>query len=325
MTFQIIVPGRFIEPSDAIGCRLGMEGWFTLEAMRGGRAVRKHSFKDTGGMAGPFQNLILNQGLDRFATANGNTFIGRIHVGLGTSTPNPTQVQLDNPIGGSINASIDATIPGEAPDYVSRTIVGGLSSIGQFGNANLTEIGVGSTGASDLTSRALIVDSTGEPVAFPISSEEQLRASYEIRLFPPLEDAHYEVNVAGPRDVIVRALNVTNTSAWSVKAAGNNRNAQPQASSAFKTGDLGDITASSAQGSNVPSTGSTTTEHPYSVGSYKQGHRQSYSSTSSVSNSLRTHEVGYTSCRFQVQYDPPLQKTADQTMFLEYELAWGRR
>lgn len=324
MTFQIIVPGRFIEARDAVDMRLGMEGWFTLGAVRNGRTVRKHTFRESDGVAGPFQNLILNQGLDRFATENGNVFIGRFHVGLGTSAPNVGQVQLDNPIGGTFNASVDTITPGDTPDYVSSTIVSGLSSIGQFGTANLTEIGVGGVNANQLTSRALIVDSAGQPVAFPISSEEQLSVSYEIRLFPPLEDAHHTVNVAGQRDVVVRALNVTNTSAWAVKAAGANSNAQAHSNNGFRTGDLGLITAANAQGNSV-SGASTTTQHQYSAGSYKRGHRQSFSSTQAVSDSLRTHQVSYVSSLFQVQYDPPLQKTAEQTMYLEYELSWGRR
>lgn len=327
MTFQIIVPGRFVEPSDAIGCRLGMEGWFTLEALRNGRTVRKHSFKDTDGMAGPFQNLILDQGLDRFGTEGRHSFVRYFQVGVGTSAPDPTQTQLINPIGGTISGATDTTLPGEAPDYFSRMIVGALSSIGQFGSSNLTEVGIGGNSITGLTSRALIVDSTGEPTSFPISSEEQLRVSYEIRLFPPLVDSHHVVNVAGERDVIVRALGVTNSSYWSIPNISTSAGqvaGEPVANNGFRTGDLNPITDTSSQGSSI-SGSSTTTVYPYSPGSYKSGHRQSFSSTQAVSDSLRSHQVRYNSCAFQVQYDPPLQKTADQTMFLEYELAWGRR
>lgn len=329
MTFQIIVPGRFIEARDAVDMRLKMEGWFTLEAVRNGRTVRKHTFRESDGVAGPFQNLILNQGLDRFATEGRNQFIRFFHVGVGTTAPAPTQTQLVNPIGGTISGTTDVLIPGEAPDYASRHIVGALSSIGQFGTSNLTEVGVGGNNVAALTSRALIVDSAGNPTSFPISSEEQLRVSYEMRLFPPLEDAFFSVNVAGQRDVIVRALNVTSTSSsgWKIPAistSGGQEAAGVSNNNGFRTGGLNAITDSSAQGSNV-SGSSTTVEHPYSHGSYKRGHRQNFSSTQAVSDSLRTHQVAYQCCYFQVQYDPPLQKTAEQTMYLEYELSWGRR
>lgn len=327
MTFQIIVPGRFIEARDAVDMRLKMEGWFTLEAVRNGRTVRKHTFRESDGVAGPFQNLILNQGLDRFATEGRNQLYARCYVGVGTTAPDVTQTQLTNGVGSYLTLSGDTTMPGEAPDYVSRMICSGLSSIGAFGTSNLTEIGVGGIGTATLFSRALIVDSAGNPTSFPISSEEQLRASYEVRLHPPLEDAFYTVDVAGPRDVIVRALNVTNTNSWAMQSpAGSTGGVHAIASSnnGFRTGDLNSITASSPQGTSISGV-SSKTEYEYSPGSYKKGHRQSFSSTQAVSDSIRTHDVQYTCCRFQVQYDPPLQKTAEQTMFLEYELSWGRR
>lgn len=327
MTFQIIVPGRFIEARDAVDMRLGMEGWFTLEAIRNGRTVRKHSFRDSEGRAGPFKNLILNNGLDKFATDNRSNLIRYFRAGTGTAAPDVTQTQLVNQIGGNVAGTADQTIPGEPPDYVSRMVVGALSSIGHFGNNNLTEIGIGGNGSADLFSRSLIVDSEGNPTAFPISSEEQLRMSYEIRLFPPLEDAFFTVNVAGQREVIVRALGVTSSSYWAIpspSASSGGVAAEPQASNGFRTGDLNDITATSSQGSSI-SGSSTTTVHPYSPGSYKRSHRQSFSSTQAVSDSIRSHQIRYGCCAFQVQYDPPLQKTDEQTMYLEYELSWGRR
>lgn len=332
MSVEVIVPGRFIEPSDPVGLQLGLEGWFTLEAVRNGRVVRSHTFKENGGLAqvGPFQNLILNLGLDKFASENQSTMIRFFKVGTGTAPPAVTNTQLANQVGGNVAANGAVSNPGAPPDYHSRMICTGLSSIGQFGTVNLTEVGIGATGNATLFSRALIVDSVGSPVAFPISSEEQLRLSYELRLYPPLADANFTVNVAGTRNVVVRALGVSNYSSWGVlppQGSVGSVNAQPSdaVSNLFRTGDLGLITASAPQGSAVSSAGSSLAVTPYSTGSYKLAHRQSWPSTSNNSPTLRTHEVRYGCCAFQVQYDPPLAKTSDQTMYLDYELSWARR
>lgn len=334
MSLEIIVPGRFIEPKDPIGMTVGMEGWFTLSAIKNGRVVCKHTFKEQlPAEVGPFHNLLLNQGLNRFATFAGADVYGYFQVGTGTSTPTVTQLQLDARVGNPFGYSsqISSTISNSgAPYYYSARIFTGLSSIGAFGTVNLTEVGIGGNGAALLFSRALILDSNGNPVSFPISSDEQLQISYELRLYPPLSDANFTVNVSGTRNVIVRALGVTDTSYWGVvsPSAGANvtgANAPPGQNNNFWTGGLNPITSSAPQGSSIPSVGGrVVTNSAYSVDSYKRGCRWSWPSTS-ANGTIRTHGVGWNFCQFQVQYDPPIVKTSDQTLYLDYEIAWARR
>src|SRR5690606_10621883 len=60
-----------------------------------------------------------------------------------------------------------------------------------------------------LFSRELIRDSNGNPAAFPISSDEQLQVTYELRLYPNLADVPATVTVgASSYDTITRPIAV---------------------------------------------------------------------------------------------------------------------
>lgn len=326
MTFQIITPGRFIEAKDAVSIGIGQEGYFRLEAVkRSGRVSREITFRDTGF----FQNLILDQGLNGFGNVNANALYARFQVGTGTSTPSVNDTQLVSPVGpimNSIDAGRDA---GVAPDYFSAQNMTATSAVGAFGNANLTEIGIGGSSLESLFSRALIVDAAGNPTAFPIQSDEQLRVTYQLRLYPPLEDAEFDVDVSGMRHVIVRPLGVSSINSWSPVSSNVsqvNVGLTDSSNNAFFDGGLSGITEQVPQGATVSgSNSSALTLHPYNAGSFKRGHRRTWGAGNGNSNQFRTHRLSYNCCQFQVQYDPPLAKNSEQTMFLEYEIAWGRR
>lgn len=328
MGIEIITPGRFIDASDPIPFIVRQEGWFTLEAVNEfGRVLRSHEFKEN--IIGPFKNLILNQGLDRIATTGANSLYGSFHVGTGTAVPTAADTQLAQAVGPSVtfNGTPSAGAP---PDYVSSQLMTGTSAIGAYGTVNLTEIGVGSNNRNQLFSRALIVDAAGNPTAFPISSDEQLRVTYELKQYPPLGDAEFQVNVSGTRDVIVRSLNVNNINGWSPRSPqtvdANFDIYVVQSSRAFYTGGLNDITATQPLGTMVSNTSNNSASlSPYEAGSHKRQFRINWASNQGNSDQLRTSRVQLNCCTFQVQYEPPLSKNAEQTLFLEYEIAWGRR
>ena len=330
MSFEIIVPGRFVEAKGSVNLEVGMEGWYTLSALKDGKVVRKRNFKAA---TDPFKNMVLNIGLDNFGSQPWSNVARYFSVGTGTSTPVATQTALDARVGSPFAVSSQTNGNSGAPDYYGYRIITALSAVGAFGSANLTEVGVGtsSTTAPELFSRALIVDGVGNPVAFPISSDEQLQISYELRVYPPLTDSGFTVNVSGTRDVIVRALNITNAAYWgvtsyassTVQAAGATEGVSGL-STQWWAGDLGLITASTPQGSAISSSPQSVTNNAYSNGSYQRQARWSWGSTS-ANGTLRTHGVRWGCCQFQAQYDPPIVKTSDHTMYLDYRLSWGRR
>src|SRR5690606_12331471 len=130
----------------------------------------------------------------------------RVHVGTGTTPPAPTDTGLVNYLGFIQSATNTAGNSG-APDYYSWTRLSWLSAIGAFGTTNLTEIGVGSTATDSLVSRELIRDGSGNPIAFPISVEEQLEVTYETSHEPPLTDGFATASIGSNRqDPITREL-----------------------------------------------------------------------------------------------------------------------
>src|SRR5690606_32703647 len=102
------------------------------------------------------------------------------------------------------------------PDYYSYRTFTWISSIGALGNNNLTEIAIsGQSTNGRLFSRELIRDSSGNPAAFPITEDEQLEVTYELRLYPNLNDVPATVMVgSNSHDTITRPIGVTNTASW---------------------------------------------------------------------------------------------------------------
>lgn len=327
MTFEIITPGRFIESKDSIPMSCEMEGIFTLSAVKNGSVVRSHSFTECG-VPAEINNLVLNQGLDRFGEGQGRNIYETVHLGVGTTAPQVTDTQLASRVGEITTRQNTSVSPGREPDWYVSLNQTWLSAVGAMGNNNLTEIGVGGS-ATQLFSRALILDSLGNPTSFPISSDEQLLVSYEIRMYPPLEDFQYEVDVDGTRECTVRATGVNalpsgNAPGWTfVTGAAINANMR---NIGIYTGGLVPITGTVPSGFLASSgAGVSVSTNDYAPGTYKRSGRVSYTSGAFNSSQARTHVVGPTFGTFQVMYDPPLSKNSEQTMFLEYEWSWSRR
>lgn len=305
--------------------KVEQEGWFTLSAIRNGRVVRSATFQEQRTI-GPFHNLILDGGLDRMGSLTGNLsgLNGYFFVGTGTVPPAASDMQLGQQVGVGVSNSW-SKVAGVAPDYHTKTIFTGTSPIGAYGTVNLTEIGIGGS-SNTLYSRALIADTSGNPVAFPINSDEQLQMSYELRVYPPLEDAVFEVDVAGPRIATVRAEYVTNSNFWGVEGAGTTGPAvalaAPPSSVDWFTGGLGPITGQ-PQGTQVSGSGARTNS-PYSVGSKVREGRISWGS-SQANGVLRSHQVCFKIATFQVEYNPPITKNNTQSMYLDYTLSWDRK
>ena len=325
--FDIIVPGRFVEAKDPVRASMEVEGWWVLSAMKNGRVLRTREFKER--RTNPFQNMVLDQALDWFGNTPGQHMYWALSVGTSSTAPSAGQTQLLARVGtGIVTDRTDTKIPGVAPDWFHAYRITWLSNIGEFGNNNLTEIGVGpESGANSMFSRALILDSGGSPAAFPIAADEQLQATYELRLYPPLADVTGTVNIGGMRDFTVRAIgvhSVNNGSGAGWFLPGYNAVGPTLYGNAWYSGALSSINSYDPPGYIAGGLG-TFTDYTYSAGSHKRKSRISYSSSQMNYNNMRTHKVLWNCASFQIQYDPPIEKTALQTMFLEYELSWARR
>ena len=330
---DIYIPsGRFLE-GELSEAKVGLEGWYTLRARRrSGRVTREHTFKaEACRELPPFHNLITDLGLNRFGSTAGSSLYTRCHVGTGTSTPSVTDTQLQ-----TFLAAVSTTNPVTAiansgpPDYYSYRTFTWTSAIGALGNNNLTEIGISGQNANGLLfSRELIRDSGGNPTAFPISSDEQLEVTYELRLYPNLTDVPATVMV-GPNshDTITRPIGVTNTSVWgAVPASSSTVNAGRSGGSGVNrafSGDLVSYTDAPTSPSGNLGDASSGATAAYTNGTFYRDISNTWNISTGNGN-IRTVTFGFGCAVFQVRYDPVITKLNTQVLTLNQRISWARR
>lgn len=317
---MIIIPSRKFIEGELPEIKVGLEGWYGMQAIKRGRVVREYWF--------PEHNLITDLGLDRIGSAGANSVYRYMHVGLGTANPDGAQVQLSNFLANVTTLSPTTTTGNSgAPDFYAWRRFEWTSGIGDLGNNILTEIGVsGQTGNGRLFSRDLIRDAEGDPSSFPIQDDEQFRGIYELRIYAPQSDNPASVMIgANPHDTITRALGV-NSVQWGlaspVQSAVNFAADAFASSSQAYSGDLVAITATNPSG-NLGSATSVST-HAYNNGSHYRDLTTVWNISTGNGN-IRTVTQVFNCCKFQVRYDPVIEKTSDQTLVLNQRVSWARQ
>jgi len=324
---DIYIPsGRFLE-GEIAEAKVGLEGWFTLRAIRrSGRVTRERKFQVGGCRELPrFHNLITNLGMDRFGSVGANDLYTYCHVGTGTSTPSYTDTQLQNFLASISSPSTSSSNSGP-PDYYSSLTRTWTSAIGALGNNNLTEIGISGQSANGLLfSRELIRDPNGNPAAFPISADEQLEVTYELRLYPNLVDVPATVTVgASSYDTITRPLGVT-SGRWGAVTGPNVNAARDTITSGAQrayTGDLVPYTSTNPSGNlGDASSGATAS---YTNGSYYRDISNTWNISTGNGN-IRVVTFKFGCAQFQVRFDPVITKTNTQVLTLHQRMSWARR
>lgn len=175
---------------------------------------------------GPFDNLITNQGLNRVGT---DVFGQNIFIGTGTTVPTVADTQLVNYLNytgsyapsGAWNVAL---LRGGPPDYWVQG-AGTWRFPAGAATGTLTEVGIGwGTTASThrVSSRALIVDSTGSPISITVLPDEYLDVTYALRYYPYIgSDVVQTVTLSGVSYTFTtRALGVQTLNYCSVSAVG---------------------------------------------------------------------------------------------------------
>lgn len=167
-------------------------GFKTVERIKAGIVVER---------VGPYPNLILDSGLDLLGSDR-FTFANVMVAGSGSSEPIPAQTQLINKVGGyATSGSPGAVIKNTELGYISQTRVY-TGGIGTF-VGNISEIGIGpNTTGLGLFSRSLIKDVEGNPTTITLLSDEQLRVTYELRVYQPTGDTF--LGVINGHEVTIR-------------------------------------------------------------------------------------------------------------------------
>lgn len=194
-----------------------VEGYYDVELVHARTGFVKRRLR--------FRNIVTNGGLDYICGSDNrnvqNVFAinGFVAVGTGATPPTVNDTQLEAEIARTNNSGgfNDQTTFEGAGDL---RLYNGLRRTRVFteseANGNLTELGMFNAASGGVMwNRQLFRDELGNPTTIVKTPEDQLRITYEYRVYPPFDDEIYEVNVNGtPTQVTMRALLVTATNGW---------------------------------------------------------------------------------------------------------------
>lgn len=294
---------------------VGVAGEYTL--------VRRNA--DTGEVVeslGPFKNLITNAGLDRMAVGNTHPYC---FVGSGNTPPAVGNTSMQALVASSsaqqaASSSTLSTSPYTASKSVTFRFQRGAAA------GNLAEVGVGwsSTGNGALFSRALIVDSGGNPVVITVLANEVLDVTYTLRHYPVLTDSTASVVISGT------------TYSLAIRSAGlpgrlnRDRSMAPLLMRAYRDFSMG--TVNSEPGGTVITSPSRTSLATYTPGSYyldatfvlDENSGNHPSGISGLSIYSEGELDGASLVYAQMSVSPPMMKDNTKTLTLTFRISWGR-
>ncbi len=180
-------------------------GIFTLTAVKTdehGNETRRH-------LAGPFHNLITDQGLDFMGGSSDH--LARFCVGTGSTAPANGDTELEAQIAYVASSNVGETAGATStPPYYAWII-----KVARFpeGSAtgNLSEIGIGTTtNPVAVFSRSLILDGDGDPTTVTVLADEALDVTYELRNYFDPDDVEFGISFSGETyDCTMRPIRVS--------------------------------------------------------------------------------------------------------------------
>lgn len=298
--------------------------------------------KSSNGMerdTGWFPNLILDQGLNRMATTY--NMLQYASVGTGTTPVSASQISLVTPIAytgipgaNPVQRRFVSAVNSGAPDYSTQhtweyTFIQGTVS------GNISEVGVGSTNsANNLFSRALILDTLGNPTTISITTLDQLIIYYRVTVKPPIVDGTGSVVLGGITYNYTTRLLKADTFAvspfymedfnyltffYNSQVFGPNTSLVPITSVTLPGTSASAVTASTA-GSTSPT---------YVPGTFYRDwifrHGPTLGNSVGGIKGIKINSGGpYESACYQVVFDTPIPKNDTNALVLTFRYSWGR-
>jgi len=298
-----------------IPIKLGLAGRYTLikGSDRGEEVVAE------------FDNLITNGGLDRLGMSSDSGILNFCQVGTGSTTPAFTDTSLASRF--ASHSSIESTTS-TGPDITNlyRTTTRRYRfNAGVFDSTVIAEVGVGWATTGGLFSRALILDSEGDPITITLLNDEYLDVVYSLRLNYPTIDVTGTTAISGESyDYILRSYQRTNATELT------NLHFNGLDLLAGYTGELGNvITAPSGTSETIDVS---VTTGVYTAGNYyvditsgQVGLNDCNLSGGIKSITFARNQItsGQDAFRFQIQFTPAIPKTASKVMTLSFRISWG--
>ena len=174
-----------------LNTNIGVKGRYKIEKVFNAGSCLEYKVPLTGW----FDNLVLNNGLDKFMTASFREGNNTIFLGSGNSTPVVGQLALDS-VRGNFNTQSCITGNYGAPNYIKWAPIIARVNAGPC-TGNISEVGCGASGS--LISRALILDSGGNPTTITKLSDEVLDVTFELQIQQDTGDTSGEFTLTGSK------------------------------------------------------------------------------------------------------------------------------
>lgn len=278
-----------------------------------------------------FDNLILDQGLNGLGARSITNSVSRIHVGSGSSEPAGSDTSLQSLVAvsgvGSINSGQGAQVL-EQPYFLFNWGTRRFSAGSAAGN--LSEVGAGwGEQASNLFSRALILDSNGNPTTITVLPDEVLDVTYEVRLYPSVDDVVGVIELGGELyDYTARpaqAGTLHSTNGWNFGNHGtSSRTSSAQMAYA---GEIGSALDSPSGSSDRPSGSS---QGEYSNGSLVGSASYTFGLDRGNIGGIRSVMMGAGWSLWQIEFasqvdGSPIPKDDTKELTLTISHSWARR
>lgn len=296
---------------------------------------------------GWFHNLITDHGLNQFGVLrNSFTKWARgCRVGSGNSTPTTSDTNLQSIIATTTNFTYVGLSRqlAKAPYYIEKTTkyrfgvgaaAGNVAEVGLVAGASDSEA---TNPATQVVTRALVVDSNGDPAVVTVLADEILDVTVRQRLYIPGDVTGTIVpagGVSGAIDYVIRPCYVnrnpsdTGLHGWGdVYTANNCWNfgliQQAAAFTGASSGIQGITNGPTGTIVSVPS--EEYTSPPYIPNSYYTDVKAAYNlDMANNPSGIGAMILPFGSCVFQIGFTPRIMKTSDHLFDITLRLTWGR-
>lgn len=272
---------------------------------------------------GWFKNLITDGGMDRRAA---NTdYIRYCQVGSGSSTPSYSDTALSAWIAGSTaQYSISEGAASSSPYYAY--VIKTFSFAAGVATGNISEVGVGWASTGSLFSRALVVDGSGNPTPITVLSDEELRVTYQFRLYVPLDDVTGSVNLGGVTYNYTARASLATTSSTSAWSSHQTTESTERISSMYASVSNGAIGAITSYPSGTQATTATSqVADTYVPGSFSIAQTTTWGSTlGNVSGGISAIRMVLGCGCYQFGFSPAIPKDNTKVLSLKITHSWGR-
>ena len=285
--------------------------------------ARKASTEEITRETGWFHNIVLDTGLAQMSIG---TWLNRVCVGTGNSTPVATQTQLD-----AFKASTTTTQGAAASGMQLTTLpyYNWLRMTYRFGEGvaagNISEVGLAWANAN-LWNRALVKDTNGNPTTITVLADEYLDVVAEIRIYP-------QETLSGSFNLLNKAGEVVSTHSYTGRAfyrnPGNYFAKLGIHSLAVYSGAIGNSPTTQPSGTRLDYGDPTTTEYPtptsikckktFILANANGEHRTLIVESNLLSPSSYGSGSGY-----QVEFNPTITKTNQMELTYTVSMGWAR-